>query len=75
MIRAGALLVLLAGPVAAETGLCETAWARVAEGLGGFGTVTATGVAQEGDWCVDDVPELDVDGQNVPDSRMDRLRF
>lgn len=75
MIRAGALLVLLAGPVAAETGLCETAWARVAEGLGGFGTVTATGVAQEGDWCVVDVPVLDVDGQYVPDWRMDRLRF
>jgi hypothetical protein len=75
VIRAGALLVLLAGPVAAETGLCETAWARVAEGLGGFGTVTATGVAQEGDWCVVDVPVLDVDGQYVPDWRMDRLRF
>lgn len=75
MIRAGGLLVLLAGPVAAETGLCETAWARVAEGLGGFGTVTATGVAQEGDWCVVDVPVLDVDGQYVPDWRMDRLRF
>lgn len=75
MIRAGALLVLLAGPVAAETGLCETAWARVAEGLGGFGTVTATGVAQEGDWCVVLAPVLDVDGQYVPDWRMDRLRF
>jgi hypothetical protein len=75
VIRAGGLLVLLAGPVAAETGLCETAWARVAEGLGGFGTVTATGVAQEGDWCVVDVPVLDVDGQYVPDWRMDRLRF
>ena len=75
MIRAGALLVLLAGPVAAETGRSETAWARVAEGLGGFGTVTATGVAQEGDWCVVDVPVLDVDGQYVPDWRMDRLRF
>ena len=75
MIRAGGLLVLLAGPVTAETGLCETAWARVAEGLGGFGTVTATGVAQEGDWCVVDVPVLDVDGQYVPDWRMDRLRF
>ncbi|WP_374395224.1 hypothetical protein [Tabrizicola sp.] len=75
MIRAGGLLVLLAGPVAAETGLCETAWARVAEGLGGFGTVTATGVAQEGDWCVVLAPVLDVDGQYVPDWRMDRLRF
>lgn len=75
MIRAGALLLLLAGPAGAEAGLCDAVWARVAEGLGSFGTVTAAGVAQAGDWCVVEAPRLDVDGRYVPDWQMDRLRF
>ena len=75
MIRVGALLILLSGPAGAEAGLCDAAWARVAEAAGIFGVVTAAGVVQQGDWCVVEAPLLDVSGRYVPDWHMDRLRF
>lgn len=75
MIRTGALALLLAGPVEAGAGLCDAVWAKLSDGLGGFGTLTATGVAQEGDWCVVEAPVVDVEGPYVPDWHMDRLRF
>ena len=55
MIRAGLLVLALAAPAEAQglagQALCAAAWARVSEGLGTLGAVTAAGVAQEGDWC------------------------
>lgn len=55
--------------------LCAAVWAKVGEGLGAVGAVTAAGVTQEGDWCVVTVPVIDLYGQYVPDWHMDRLLF
>lgn len=79
MIRAGLLVLALAAPAEAQglagQALCAAAWARVSEGLGTLGAVTAAGVAQEGDWCVVTGLVVDLHGQYVPDWHMDRLRF
>ena len=79
MIRAGLLALLLAGPAGAEglagQALCEAAWGKVSDGLASLVGLSAAGVVQEGDWCVAEVPVLDMPGQYVPDWHMDRLRF
>jgi hypothetical protein len=79
MIRVACLALALAGPAAAEglvgQDLCTAAWAKVGEGLGAMGQVSAASVRQDGDWCVAEAPVLDIDGQYRPDWHMDRLRF
>lgn len=79
MIRAACLAVLLAGPAGAQgldgPALCRAAWARVSDFLGAVGTLTASGVAQDGNWCVVEAPVLDLPGQYVPDWHVQRLRF
>jgi hypothetical protein len=78
VIRPAFLALALAGPAGAEglagQALCAAAWAKIGDGLGALGLVTATSVAQEGDWCVVEAPVLDLQGQYVPDWHMDRLR-
>lgn len=79
MIRAGLLALGLAGPAGAEglggQALCAAAWEKGSGQIGALGTVTTQGLAQDGDWCVVERPVVDIDGQYVPDWRMDRLRF
>lgn len=78
MIRAGLLVLLLAGPAAAQElagqALCEAVWARVGAGLAAVGRASGT-VRQEGDWCLAEGVVLDIDGQYLPDWHIDRLRF
>jgi len=73
MIRAGALALLLAGPVAADD-LCPAAWEKVATTLSAFGAASGK-VRQEGDWCLVQGMVLDLGGQYQPDWHVDRLRF
>ncbi|KAF0113667.1 MAG: hypothetical protein FD150_1957 [Rhodobacteraceae bacterium] len=79
MIKAGLLALVLAGPAVAEglagQALCAAVWAKVGEGLSGFGRVSAASVGQDGDWCVAEAPVLDLEGQYPPDWHMDKLRF
>lgn len=79
MIRTAALALLLAGPAGAEglagQALCAAVWGKLTGLVGDWGDTTATGVTQEGDWCVVEVPVVDLHGQYIPDWHMDRLRF
>jgi hypothetical protein len=79
VIRAGGLALLLASPVAAEglagQALCTAAWAKISAGASALGAVSTVSVGQDGDWCVAEVPVLDMAGQYIPDWHMDRLRF
>lgn len=79
MIRAGLLVLLLAGPATAQglagQALCAAAWAKLGGGLSAPGPVTAASVTTEGDWCLVEAPVLDLQGQYLPDWHIDRLRF